>query len=98
MRISTNQDEASIALDGRFDAHEALEFRNQLGQLMDGSAADVSVDLSEVTFVDSAALAELVRGLKRARTEGRELLLRSPSDPVRVILELTKLDSAFVVR
>ncbi len=97
MNISTSQQQATIGLNGRFDAHEALEFRHHLEQLMDSTDIDVSVDLSEVTFVDSAALAELVRGLKRARTENRELLLRSPSDSVRVILELTKLDAAFTV-
>ncbi len=97
MTFATKTTDARLTLVGRFDAHEAVEFRSQLDQLMDDCSTDVRIDLDEVTFVDSAALAELVRGMKRARSEGRELVLESPSDPVRVILELTRLDAAFTI-
>ncbi len=98
MNIISTDSPAALQLSGRFDAHEAAAFRAELEQLFDRTESDVAVVLTDVSFVDSAALAELVRGMKRARTDQRELILEAPSDAVRVILELTKLDAAFTVR
>lgn len=60
------------------------------------SAVDpVASDLSSVVFVDSSALAELLRGQRAASATGGDLVLVNPSDPVRIILELTALDQVF---
>ncbi len=93
---SVTSDSVVLHLAGRFDAHETDGFRS----FFEHSAGDLSrrvvVDLSQVTFIDSSALAELVRGLKYCKEErGDELQLLSPSDPIRVILELTGLDRVF---
>ena len=52
---------------------------------------------SFVFYMIGGALAELVRTMKHCRENDGELYLRNPSDPVRVILELTQLDAAFAV-
>ncbi len=85
----------SLELRGRFDAHEADMFRAAVDQAIDNNNVQIRVDLANVEFVDSTALAELVRGMKRCREQRGDLVLVHPSDPVRVILELTKLDAAF---
>lgn len=87
----------ALELSGRFDAHEADVFRDAVEQALEGGANRLAITLTEVVFVDSAALAELVRGMKRCREKGGDLTLVAPSDPVRVILELTKLDAAFSI-
>lgn len=86
-----------LRLQGRFDAHEAPGFRSELDRLLASGTVHLQVELSDVEFVDSTALAELIRGMKRCREAGGDLVLAAPSDPVRVILELTKLDAAFCV-
>ena len=90
-----------LRLAGRFDAHEVDTFRTILDQILEGAtsgpATRVSVSLAEVEFIDSTALAELVRGMKKCRERDGDLILISPSDSVRVILELTKLDLAFTI-
>ncbi len=99
MQISTHTHPVDgaieLALNGRFDAHEAAIFRDAFHDALDGGSHQVRVNLAGVEFVDSTALAELVRGMKRCRELHGDLTLVSPSDPVRVILELTKLDAAF---
>ena len=90
----------ALRLAGRFDAHETDAFRAILAQILETPAdgdVHVAVSLAEVEFIDSTALAELVRGMKNCRERGGDLVLVSPSDPVRVILELTKLDLAFTI-
>lgn len=89
--------ETVISLSGRFDAHEVDGYRKAADPVVDVSDASVVIDLGAVNFIDSSALAELVRSMKHVRERGGELVLRNPSDPVRVILELTGLDLAFTI-
>lgn len=101
MDITTNANPVDTAqevvLSGRFDAHEADLFRAAIDDAIDDNQHHIRVNLANVEFVDSTALAELVRGMKRCREQRGDLILVSPSDPVRVILELTKLDAAFEI-
>lgn len=89
--------ELELALHGRFDAHETDAFRQRIDAEMDSGVHHLRINLAAVEFVDSTALAELVRGMKRCRELGGDLVLVQPSDPVRVILELTKLVAAFEI-
>lgn len=95
-RSGTNHTE--LAIDGRFDAFETEKFRTTVDQILASGVTNLSVDLSDVIFVDSSGLAELVRAMKHCRENGGELFIVSPSDPVRVIFELTRLDAAFTIR
>jgi anti-sigma B factor antagonist len=55
------------------------------------------IDLAEVNFMDSSGLVPLVKGLKAARQRGCRLVLCNVQTPVRLILELTQLDTVFEI-
>lgn len=55
------------------------------------------IDLEEVNFMDSSGLVPLVNGLKTARQNGCRLVLCNVKTPVRLVLELTQLDSVFEI-
>jgi anti-sigma B factor antagonist len=55
----------------------------------------VIVDLSGVSFIDSAGLGVLVGALRRAREDGGELALVCDSEGILKILRLTGLDRVF---
>ena len=86
-----------LGLHGRFDAFETEAFRSTLDGLVEGDATSISIDLAGVHFIDSSGLAELVRAMKHCREANGDLILMNPSDPVVVILELTRLDAAFEI-
>lgn len=94
---ATSDSSPVFVLSGRFDAHEADGFRSAVDPVMEAGQPSVDVDLSDVEFIDSTALAELVRIMKHARQRDGDLRLVSPSDPVQVILELTRLNLAFTI-
>lgn len=100
MDINVNTDDQPhpyLTLAGRFDAFETDTFRETIDSLHSASNTTLSVDLHDVQFIDSSALAELVRAMKHCREAQGELFLCRLSDPVRVILELTRLDAAFEI-
>jgi len=55
------------------------------------------IDLAKVDFMDSSGLVSLVKGLKSARQSGCRLVLCNVQAPVRLVLELTQLDSVFEI-
>jgi len=88
---------ALLELEGRFDAYEEPQVRKWLDAQQAADRARLIIDLCGVNFIDSTALAALVRGTKMTREAGGELLLCSLRQPVRVIFELTRLDRVFPV-
>ena len=55
------------------------------------------MNLENVVFVDSTALATLVQAMKRCRQLDGDLRLSNLKQPVRMIFELTRLDRAFEI-
>lgn len=94
--VKTEEAHPCLKIEGRFDAFETDAFKKRLEELL-GEASSVTLDMADVVFVDSSALAELVRAMKHCRERGGDLHIVNPSDPVRVIFELTRLDTAFSI-
>jgi anti-sigma B factor antagonist len=86
-----------LRITGRFDSYETGRVSEWLDQACAQSPAKVVLNLAEVNFVDSSALALMVKGMKRCRQQRGDLYLCSLQQPVRVIFELTRLDKAFAI-
>jgi anti-sigma B factor antagonist len=83
--------QGSIDLEGGMAlSNEMAKVTPQLDQLW-------VIDLAQVDFMDSSGLVPLVQGLKAARQSGCRLVLCNVNSPVRLILELTQLDSVFEI-
>ena len=98
MTSSTNRSDSGIAtlvISGRFDAHQVPQIQQEFDALLAAGARFIILDLTSVNFVDSSALAVMVRGMKRCRERNGELLLCGLRRPVHIILELTGMDRAF---
>lgn len=87
----------AVTVTGRFDAHGIDDFDRQVVDVIDAAHPHLGIDLSSVDFMDSSALAGLVRALKATVLYGGSMALVDVSDAVRIILELTRLDAVFTV-
>lgn len=90
----TSGDVDVLRLNGRFDAYETPEIIKWVEENVSLSSAKVVVNLSGVNFIDSSALAVLVKIMKRCREHGGDLKLCNLQQPVLIIFELTRLDKA----
>jgi len=97
MNITTTPQGASafMIVDGRFDAFEVPAFATSVDEVMESGVTSLELDLRGVPFIDSSALAALVRASKRCSAAGGTLTLVHVSDPVQVIIELTRLEVLF---
>lgn len=83
-----------LELHGRFDAHMAPQVKEWQDK---ATSPYVVVNLADVHFVDSGALAALVRGMKLCRQKGGDVHVCALQQPVQIIFELTKMNRAFGV-
>lgn len=90
----SSKDARVIAIQGRFDAQQARSTNDDIQAALQ-QTSNLVLDLSGAHFVDSAALALLVRTMKQCRQAGGDLRLCGVQPPVRYIFELTRLDRAF---
>ncbi len=91
-------DEASHDYWELVTVHGEIDMGNA-GQLVDAIevAGSAVVDLSGVTFIDSAGLHGLLRAQEAARERGDRMILRHPSEAVRRVLARTNLIDVFTV-
>ena len=97
MEITINREPRLIraAIAGRFDAHTVPQYITEVVDQVDKERPNVVLDLSGIEFMDSSALAALVKTLKRSMEHGGDVILVAVADAARIILELTRLDRVF---
>ena len=97
LRLSEGPSGPVLSVAGELDTHTSAALRVALaGVGSDG--AEVVVDLSGVTFADSATLGVLVAEHKRLLAAGRGLVVQAPGRAVRRVLELSGLLHVLDVR
>jgi anti-sigma B factor antagonist len=89
----------SIAtLHGRIELGKGSElFRNTLRTLIANNRFRIILDLSGVSGVDSAGIAELISAYVPLKTRGGVLKLLNPTKKVHAMLEITQLSRIFDV-
>ena len=93
---SNNQDDVCIfSLKGSLDVSVQKALKDGLDKLLDPALPDLVVDLSAVTFIDSACLGTLAAFLKTVRKAGGDFKLASLCADVRSIFQITRLDTVF---
>jgi anti-sigma B factor antagonist len=86
-----------LKLSGSFDIYAAKVVREWMNTATQLVPSNIVVDLSDVDFIDSTALATLIQGMKRARSNQGDIRLSGLRQPVRMVLELTRLDKMFEI-
>ena len=90
------RDQVVAHVRGEVDLYTAPKLRERLMAATDGVNRLV-LDLREVTFLDSTGISVIVSVLKRMREGGGDLVLRSPTEAVRKVLEMTRLDNVLTI-
>lgn len=88
----------TVKIDDRLDAMRAVELRASIDAGLADGVSRFVVDLSDTTFVDSAGLAALAKGMKDARLRGGDLrVVASTHDDAARVFTLTRFDQVFVM-
>ena len=76
---------------------DSQKLLSEVDELQGGVVLLCAVDLSNVRFMDSSGMGVLVSLLTKFRNRGGELVLIKPSDHIRKLLIVTKLNAIFTI-
>ena len=77
---------------GELDISTAPALEHAVSEALDGQGEEFRLDLSQLTFMDSTGANTLLHVHKRVDGLGRRLVVVSPTDAVRMVLEILGLD------
>jgi anti-sigma B factor antagonist len=80
-----------LALSGELDVITAPDLAEQLDALAAQACPRVLLELSSLTFVDSAGVSVLVKAKHEAEANGRRMILRSPTEQVHRVFSVVGL-------
>lgn len=86
---------AIVNVHGELDVYSAPSLKSALDSLADTQLNKLTIDMADVTFLDSSGVSVLVREQARATSLGRELTLVISHPRVLKILAVTHLDETF---
>ena len=92
MQLLSIEQGTSIRLAGELDMSTAAELDEVLGMAVEHGGA-VTIDLSELTFMDSTGINAFLRAAMSLRGRGC-LILHGEQDRVRRVLDLVRLDGS----
>ena len=97
LRSARHGDMVVVSVSGEIDVYTAGTLREELTGVIGPDHADLIVDLSEVTFMDSTGLGVLIGSVKRAREYGGRVQLVVAEGKVVNLLRVTAVTQWFRV-
>jgi len=85
----------TISIEGRVTVDNSPEMRDRLAVALKPKPAEVTVELSRVTYIDISGLATLVEASRIAHQQGTRLVLAGVQGQTRYLFEVSQLDHLF---
>ena len=86
-----------LPLEGEIDLHVSPRVSQMLAEVIKPKPSRVVIDLSRVTYIDSAGLAALIQGMRDVEDYGGRFALAGVQENVLSIFETSRLDKVFLI-
>jgi anti-sigma B factor antagonist len=86
-----------LPLKGEIDLHVSPTVTAALNAMIEKKPKRLVVDLSQVTYIDSAGLAVFIEAMQKVETFGGKFALAGLQETVRSIFEISRLDQVFQI-
>jgi anti-anti-sigma factor len=97
MNCAFAQDDSTVSLSGELKFTDHAEFREMMNRLLGTKDVPLVIELSRLTFVDSAGLGMLLIVREEADKARRRLTLRGPVGHVARMFQVSKFDKLFTI-
>ena len=86
-----------LPLKGEIDLHVSPVVTASLTAMIEKKPERMVIDLSDVTYIDSAGLAALIQAMQKVEAYGGKFSLAGLQETVRSIFEISRLDQVFQI-
>ncbi|MDG1286193.1 MAG: STAS domain-containing protein [Rickettsiales bacterium] len=83
-----------LTLSGSLDSEEALTLKSVIDQFIETESKDLTVDMAQISFLDSSGIGLLVYAFKRLRSENRQMALRDVQGQPEDLMKMLRIDKA----
>lgn len=97
IQVSESKQVTVINVTGRVDSATAGELGSALSQVIADNKVNLVLDTSQVEYMSSAGLRELVSALRKVKPRGGDLRLIQPSQRVLEVLDMAGLTTIFEI-
>jgi anti-sigma B factor antagonist len=87
-----------VSLRGRITVSNANEMRRTLADALRSQPKELTADLFQVDYMDTAGLATLMEAMRIARQQGTHMVLGRIQAQPQYLLKVTQLDHVFEIR
>jgi anti-anti-sigma factor len=87
----------NLKMQGKFTFSDHSNFKEVLQVFKDGAVNQIEVDLSQVEFVDSAALGLLLLVRDEAKKASKRIVIKNPQGQVKKMFEISRFYELFEV-
>ena len=91
LRVEPGENENSMRLVGELDISTVEDAARALAAA--ASLTNISLDLSELTFIDSSGVRLLLNLIRDQRSKGGDLVLHAPTQTVRHVFDILGLEA-----
>ncbi len=98
LKKTTNGGTCEFTLSGKFTFSDHQTFRNVINVISSKTITSVILELSNLEFIDSAALGMFLVAREEAKKNNVELILQSPVGHVQKMFDLSNFRTLFEVR
>jgi HptB-dependent secretion and biofilm anti anti-sigma factor len=95
LRKSISGSTCQIAVTGKFTFSDHSTFKTVIEAAKDGAITGLTLDLSGLDFIDSAALGMLLISREEANKRGFKITIHKPQGHVLKMFKLSKFDTLF---
>ena len=86
-----------VAVTGEIDLFTAPEFKQRMSTPIDAGRANLIVDLTRTTFIDSSSLGVLIGAHRRLKLRGGSLRVVCSNEAIAKTFKITGLDGVFTL-
>jgi len=99
INVQIRDHSACIDMTGRFDFQVHRDFKDAYAPLLDNAAVrEIEIEMSEVNYMDSAALGMLLLLSERANAANKLVVLANASGTVSRVLEVANFSNIFNIK
>lgn len=86
-----------VSISGRITIDTSSQMRSRIADALRSGPDTVTIDLSQVDYMDTSGLATLMEAIRIARKQHTEFVLRGLQEQPRYLLKVTHLDRLFPI-
>ncbi len=95
--IEQQDQQTVLTLSGSLDSEETLTLKPIIDQFIETESTHLTVEMTEVHFLDSSGIGILVYAFKRLRSDEREITLRNVQGQPSDLMRMLRIDKAITM-